>query len=641
MNERSTTNPSFPYTRNQEALKDFEVLKQVENQTPEICMEAVKKYGWALRLIENQTPELCIASVKRNPSTLQFVKNQTPEICMTAVKQKGWALELVKNQTPEICLEAIKQNEKASKFIKEELKQDVLNKYQQYLESQKKQSSIDKKSLFIDKNKSTYKEKIMETNNKKESLLFYEESTGKILRVAATADEYLFDWAVYNTENDEIISTFLKDKVNTLFDKKDATEINKAVDTAMAISGINKLDVYILDQDEFEKKIEHYEKNPVMDTKTYTICEDENLKIINNRNDKLIQMTFREIPNEKILDELEFYKWEQSKQNPLCWQRPNTITSIDIAQLSTEKWHRNGYFAQQTSQNKESSNDKKSLFINKNKSTYKEKIMSDLNEKVEGNSTQVLGKSDRVPVERITTDKFKQLLAADNLPFLPNENGFCNVKAVKTSAGYELQGANQLIAKTYLHERGMDNDNILTFRQAQKAKTSIRAGEKGFYLSFYDQEKGANTVTRYFAESQTSKPDLIPYQPVKAESKKEKHVQISSDAQDYITNYLKCVNENRVFTASPEVAAEFKENFAKELEKSPMQIFKMGDRAAKEIFIETDKGKEWLKTEKGQQWLNTENGKDFLKANPDKGIDKGKEVQKSVKPIERAISVER
>lgn len=481
----------------------------------------------------------------------------------------------------------------------------------------------------------------METNNKKESLLFYEESTGKILRVAATADEYLFDWAVYNTENDEIISTFLKDKVNTLFDKKDATEINKAVDTAMAISGINKLDVYILDQDEFEKKIEHYEKNPVMDTKTYTICEDENLKIINNRNDKLIQMTFREIPNEKILDELEFYKWEQSKQNPLCWQRPNTITSIDIAQLSTEKWHRNGYFAQQTLQNIESSNDKKSLFIDKNKSTYKEKIMSDLNEKVEGNSTQVLGKSDRVPVERITTDKFKQLLAADKLPFIPNENGFCNVKAVKTSAGYELQGANQLIAKMYLHERGMDNDNILTFRQAHNAKTSIRAGEKGFYLSFYDQKKGANTVTRYFAESQTNNPDILPYQPVKAESKKEKHVQISSDAQDYITNYLKCVNENRAFTASPEVAAEFKENFAKELEKSPMQIFKMGDRAAKEIFIETDKGKEWLKTEKGQQWLNTENGKDFLKANPDKGIDKGKEVQKSVKPIERAIAVER
>ncbi len=267
--------------------------------------------------------------------------------------------------------------------------------------------------------------------------------------------------------------------------------------------------------------------------------------------------------------------------------------------------------------------------------------MSDLNEKVEGNSTQVLGKSDRVPVERITTNKFKQLLAAGNLPFLPNEKGFCNVKAVKTTAGYELQGANQLIAKMYLHERGMDNDNILTFRQAHNTKTSIRAGEKGFYLSFYNKEKNCNSVKRYFAESQTNNLDVLPYQPVKPESKKERHVQLSSDAQDYITNYLKCVNENRAFTAPPEVAAEFKENFAKELEKSPMQIFKMGGRAAKEIFIETDKGKEWLKTEKGQQWLNTENGKDFLKTNPDKGLAKGKEVQKSVKPIERAIAVER
>ena len=112
---------------------------------------------------------------------------------------------------------------------------------------------IDKNSFY--QNISLFKEKIMETNDKKESLLFYEESTGKILRVAATADEYLFDWAVYNTENDEIISTFLKYKVNTLFNKKNTTEINKAVDTAMAISGINKLDVYILDQDEFEKKL--------------------------------------------------------------------------------------------------------------------------------------------------------------------------------------------------------------------------------------------------------------------------------------------------------------------------------------------------------------------------------------------------
>ena len=41
---------------------------------------------------------------------MQYVKEQTPEICLEAVKQNGYALEYVQEQTPEICLEAVKQN---------------------------------------------------------------------------------------------------------------------------------------------------------------------------------------------------------------------------------------------------------------------------------------------------------------------------------------------------------------------------------------------------------------------------------------------------------------------------------------------------------------------------------------------------
>ena len=497
--------------------KDWRALQYVEKQTTEICMAAIEQNSYALQYVKNQTSEMCMAAVRKDGWTLDLVRNQTPEICMTAVKQKGWALQLVKEQTPEICMAAVKENGAALQHVKNQ--------------------------------------------------------TPELCMEAVKQNGWALKFVKKEYQTPEIcVEAVKQNKVAMEYITNEAPEIY------IAVAKQNGL-------------ILKYIKDP-----TPEIC------------------------------------LEAVKQNKQASQFIKEELKQDIL---------NKYQQYLTLQNKESSIDKKSLFIDKNKSTYKEKIMSDLNEKVEGNSTQVLGKSDRTPVERITTDKFKQLLAADKLPFLPNENGFCNVKAVKTAAGYELKGANQLIAKMYLHERGVDNDNILTFRQAQNAKTSIRAGEKGFYLSFYDKEKNSNTVTRYFAESQTSNPDVLPYQPVKAESKKEKHVQISSDAQDYITNYLKCVNENRVFTASPEVAAEFKENFAKELEKSPMQIFKMGDRAAKEIFIETDKGKEWLKTEKGQQWLKTENGKDFLKTNPNKGIDKGKEVQKSVKPIERAIAVER
>ena len=41
---------------------------------------------------------------------LRMTKEQTPEICLEAVKQNGRALELVKEQTPEICLKAVKKN---------------------------------------------------------------------------------------------------------------------------------------------------------------------------------------------------------------------------------------------------------------------------------------------------------------------------------------------------------------------------------------------------------------------------------------------------------------------------------------------------------------------------------------------------
>jgi hypothetical protein len=40
---------------------------------------------------------------------LIFIKEQTPEICLEAVKQDGLALIYVLEQTEEICLLAVKQ----------------------------------------------------------------------------------------------------------------------------------------------------------------------------------------------------------------------------------------------------------------------------------------------------------------------------------------------------------------------------------------------------------------------------------------------------------------------------------------------------------------------------------------------------
>ena len=49
---------------------------------------------------------------------LQRVKDQTPEICLAAVKQNGCALRFVKEQTKEICLAAVKQDRCALLHLK-------------------------------------------------------------------------------------------------------------------------------------------------------------------------------------------------------------------------------------------------------------------------------------------------------------------------------------------------------------------------------------------------------------------------------------------------------------------------------------------------------------------------------------------
>jgi hypothetical protein len=41
-------------------------LEYVEEQTPNICPEAVKKCGQALLFVKEQTPQLCLEAVKHS-----------------------------------------------------------------------------------------------------------------------------------------------------------------------------------------------------------------------------------------------------------------------------------------------------------------------------------------------------------------------------------------------------------------------------------------------------------------------------------------------------------------------------------------------------------------------------------------------
>jgi len=74
-----------------------------------------------LENIDNQTEEICLNAVRENGYDLQYVKYQTMEICMAAVQQNGLVLCYVKQQTPEICIEAIRQNKKAIRYVHDDI----------------------------------------------------------------------------------------------------------------------------------------------------------------------------------------------------------------------------------------------------------------------------------------------------------------------------------------------------------------------------------------------------------------------------------------------------------------------------------------------------------------------------------------
>ena len=94
-------------------------LKKVKNQTPEICLAAVKKNGLSLRYVNNQTEEMCLAAVEQAGRALIRMENQTPELCLIGVKQNWRVLRFVKEQTPEMCLAAVEKNLKEGKQDRE------------------------------------------------------------------------------------------------------------------------------------------------------------------------------------------------------------------------------------------------------------------------------------------------------------------------------------------------------------------------------------------------------------------------------------------------------------------------------------------------------------------------------------------
>jgi len=122
------------------ALYSIRCIKNVNEpeafKTAQLCLEAVKKNGYALKYVpeEFKTAELCLEAIKQNGNVLEYVPEnlKTEELCYEAVKKDSRPLEYVPEnlKTTELCLKAIRDKhgpisclaDKVLKYVPEHLK---------------------------------------------------------------------------------------------------------------------------------------------------------------------------------------------------------------------------------------------------------------------------------------------------------------------------------------------------------------------------------------------------------------------------------------------------------------------------------------------------------------------------------------
>ena len=69
------------------------------------------------RSAESRRQALLCKAMEKRPSLLEFISEQTPELCLAAVKSDGMTLRFVRKQTKEICDAAVASNPEAAQFI--------------------------------------------------------------------------------------------------------------------------------------------------------------------------------------------------------------------------------------------------------------------------------------------------------------------------------------------------------------------------------------------------------------------------------------------------------------------------------------------------------------------------------------------
>jgi hypothetical protein len=195
--------------------QDSVCIAYVKEQTPELCLEAVKDDGYNLKYVKEQTPEICMSAVKQEPLSLRFVNVQTPDVCIAAIKRNVEAFKNVKEQTPEICLELVRKDGWSLKHIKDQTREICLEAIKQ-----------DPLTLMHVKEQ-THEICLAAVQQNGRTLHEVKEQTHQLCMEAVKEDGYALAYVKEQTP-DMCLMSVRQDGLNLQFVKEQTPEISKA-----------------------------------------------------------------------------------------------------------------------------------------------------------------------------------------------------------------------------------------------------------------------------------------------------------------------------------------------------------------------------------------------------------------------------
>lgn len=108
--------------------KDGENLKYIEDQTPDLCIEAVTQNAMVLKYVKFKTDEICWRALERNIHAYNYIENPSNEMKLYVVRNSKYGLSLIKDQTIELCMESIEHWPDSIMYVKEPATEELLMK---------------------------------------------------------------------------------------------------------------------------------------------------------------------------------------------------------------------------------------------------------------------------------------------------------------------------------------------------------------------------------------------------------------------------------------------------------------------------------------------------------------------------------